>query len=164
MSGTDATVLVAGPLLDIVDDEWRADTLPEDGAPKLKTSKCPIPVRPPSPSPRSPRPRYSPAPVPLLPLHLTGYAHSHSPPIAHCCVVYSTTSRTSSCVLPHRPVWHGSATQHLAPRLLPSPNWPLHNRPAPPRPEYVFDTYQCICTHSPHPPPPRAPRYRFSST
>jgi hypothetical protein len=31
MSGTDATVMVAGPLLDIVDDEWRADTLPEDG-------------------------------------------------------------------------------------------------------------------------------------
>ena len=23
--------MVAGPLLDIVDDEWRADTLPEDG-------------------------------------------------------------------------------------------------------------------------------------
>lgn len=31
MSGTDATVMVVGPLLDIVDDEWRADTLPEDG-------------------------------------------------------------------------------------------------------------------------------------
>ena len=24
-------MMVAGPLLDIVDDEWRADTLPEDG-------------------------------------------------------------------------------------------------------------------------------------
>ena len=43
MSGTDATVLVAGPLLDIVDDEWRADTLPEDGAPKHRTLN-PIPA------------------------------------------------------------------------------------------------------------------------
>jgi hypothetical protein len=32
MSGTDRTVMPAGHLLDIVDDEWRADTLPEDGA------------------------------------------------------------------------------------------------------------------------------------
>lgn len=24
-------MMVVGPLLDIVDDEWRADTLPEDG-------------------------------------------------------------------------------------------------------------------------------------
>ncbi|ACO66569.1 predicted protein [Micromonas commoda] len=33
MSGSDATVTVAGPLLDIVDDEWRADTLPFDEIP-----------------------------------------------------------------------------------------------------------------------------------
>jgi hypothetical protein len=31
MSGSDSTVMVAGQLLDIVDDEWRADTLPFDG-------------------------------------------------------------------------------------------------------------------------------------
>ena len=31
MSGSDSTVMVAGQLLDIVDDEWRADTLPVDG-------------------------------------------------------------------------------------------------------------------------------------
>ena len=30
MSGSDATVMVAGQLLDIVDDEWRADVLPFD--------------------------------------------------------------------------------------------------------------------------------------
>ena len=31
MGGSDATVSVSGALLDIVDDEWRADTLPDDG-------------------------------------------------------------------------------------------------------------------------------------
>ena len=31
MSGSDSTVMVSGQLLDIVDDEWRADTLPFDG-------------------------------------------------------------------------------------------------------------------------------------
>ena len=48
MSGTDRTVMTAGPLLDIVDDEWRADTLPEDGA--ISRAGAPPPRRPRAPS------------------------------------------------------------------------------------------------------------------
>lgn len=46
MSGTDATVLVAGPLLDIVDDDWRADTLPEDGERTATPRRRPTACRP----------------------------------------------------------------------------------------------------------------------
>ena len=50
MSGSDATVMVAGQLLDIVDDEWRADTLPFDGeSPSRYHETCLLYT---SPSPR----------------------------------------------------------------------------------------------------------------
>lgn len=46
MSGTDRTVMTAGPLLDIVDDEWRADTLPEDGVRRPPPPNLPRPLEP----------------------------------------------------------------------------------------------------------------------
>ena len=46
MSGTDRTVATAGPLLDIVDDEWRADNLPDDGARRSPTPNLPRPLDP----------------------------------------------------------------------------------------------------------------------
>jgi hypothetical protein len=57
MSGSDATVMVAGQLLDIVDDEWRADTLPFDGeSPSRYHETRPDLTLPPSPPLPSVRP------------------------------------------------------------------------------------------------------------